>query len=168
MENDRLNDVLYNVAESVLERLAFIFSVPAENRDEIPVDSTDASCVSFSGPFNGSVVLAVAGNALSEIAENMLGLPEGEGLSLDQQHDALKELVNVICGNLLPEIAGKQAVFNFDMPQMTTEKTPSCNENNETKKSLAKLDLERGRCDVILFANDYIHQYLSSLPAESE
>lgn len=168
MENDRLNEILYRVAESVLERLAFIFSFPAMERDEISLESAAASSVSFSGPFAGSIVLAVTDRALPEIAENMLGLPEGEGLSVEQQHDALKELVNVICGNLLPEIAGKQAVFDFDMPCILSGKIPAEEKTGEKRTSVAKLDLERGRCDVILFANDHIDKYLNSLPAGNE
>jgi len=31
--------------------------------------------------------------------------------------DALGEVANVVCGNLLPEIAGRDAVFRLDAPR---------------------------------------------------
>ena len=70
----------------------------------------------FSGPFGGGMELCLPAPALVELAVNMLGAKDGEELSPEQQHDALKELINVVCGNLLPILAGHTEEFNLRPP----------------------------------------------------
>jgi CheY-specific phosphatase CheX len=48
----------------------------------------------------------------------VLGLDEGQEPSLQQQADALKETLNVICGNLLPLVSDRKQVFNVHAPQI--------------------------------------------------
>jgi len=78
-----------------------------------PVDV--AMAVSFSGPLNGWLVLKATSHILPAIAENMLGSDIVDDPSVER--DALGELANVICGNLLPLIGGAQAVFVLSAPQ---------------------------------------------------
>ncbi|MBC8089314.1 MAG: chemotaxis protein CheX [Phycisphaerae bacterium] len=82
-------------------------------QSEAPVDV--AMAVSFSGPLNGQLVLKATSHILPGIAENMLGSEAAEGMAI--QRDALGELANVMCGNLLPLIGGAQAVFVLSAPQ---------------------------------------------------
>ena len=66
--------------------------------------------------------MAVTQQTAQELTENMLGLDEGEAeISSDDQADALKETINVICGNLLPAIAGKDAVFDIQPPEILAD-----------------------------------------------
>ena len=51
---------------------------------------------------------------LPGLAANMLGVDEAPGSA--EQADALGELANVLCGNLLPAIAGEQHVFILEAP----------------------------------------------------
>ena len=73
-----------------------------------------AMSVSFNGPLSGRLVLRASSEILPGIAENMLG---ADGVyPFDVQRDALGELSNVICGNLLPMIGGAEAVFVLSAP----------------------------------------------------
>lgn len=72
--------------------------------------------IDFRGPWVGSLVLAVAGDLLPTLVANMLG--EDHPCSAEAQHDALGEIGNVICGNVLPAIAGPQAIFNLQPPRL--------------------------------------------------
>ena len=74
-----------------------------------------AVTVSFNGPLSGRLVLRASSEILPGIAENMLGA-DGE-YSPAVQRDALGELANVICGNLLPMMGGAEAVFVLSAPQ---------------------------------------------------
>jgi hypothetical protein len=49
------------------------------------------------------------------LATNVLGM-EAEELSPEHARDALKELVNVTCGELLVALSGKKTVFNLSVP----------------------------------------------------
>jgi len=65
--------------------------------------------VDFTGRFTGGMELALSASVLAELAANMLGAEEGTTLSADEQRDALRELANVVCGNLLPAIRRRRA-----------------------------------------------------------
>lgn len=111
--NYPLNDALAQVAEETFESLAFMLAMPPE--DEAPLEGTVLTVVEFSGPFAGCLVLGAVPELLTPLAGNMLGLVE-EAPATAEEEDALRELANVICGNLLPAIAGTEAVFRVHSP----------------------------------------------------
>lgn len=155
---NEIDGILYNVAEEVLEKLAFIFSFPADESDDMDLGRTVSANVSFNGPFSGSLTMLVSKPALPDLAENMLGMDETDETTVEQQYDALKELINVICGNLLPAIAGKQAIFSVDMPFVESESN-NPNTSEREPESVAKLSLEVGQCHLYLYVD-------GGLPAE--
>jgi CheY-specific phosphatase CheX len=104
------DDLLSQVGEEIFENPAFMLPGPAAGPTETTAMS--AARVGFTGPFGGSVRLRLPSAMLEELASNMLGLEAGQPVPLDQQADALRELLNVICGNLLPRLAGTEAVFD--------------------------------------------------------
>lgn len=148
---EQIKDTLYHVAEDVLEKLAFIFSFPEDERDQMDYATTVSARVSFAGPFTGTLIMAVAAEALPELAGNMLGLDDDEETTTEQQHDALKELINVVCGNLLPAISGKQSVFNVNTPEIVPSGESAITDDSPQPVSVAKMDLDEGQCDLILF-----------------
>jgi CheY-specific phosphatase CheX len=77
-----------------------------------------AATMNFQGPQTGKLSLAVAQKVLTELAMNMLGEFE-EGESPDEKgKDALKEILNMICGNLLTLWYGEDLVFNLSPPEI--------------------------------------------------
>jgi len=86
---ERLNEILYRVAEEILESLAFLFPGLDEERKKISNVFVWGASISFVGPFSGRLVMLASETILPELVKNMLGLDAGEEVSLDQQHDAL-------------------------------------------------------------------------------
>jgi CheY-specific phosphatase CheX len=76
--------------------------------------------IAFRGVFSGRLVLTVSGPILAVVAGNMLGEDES-AMPREAQLDALGELANVICGNVLPEIAGDRETFSLTPPVLLTE-----------------------------------------------
>ncbi|QTA85261.1 Chemotaxis phosphatase CheX-like domain-containing protein [Desulfonema magnum] len=154
---EQIKKTLYRVAEDVLEKLAFIFSFPEDERENIDYASAVTAKVSFTGPFTGTLVMAVSSRALPELAGNMLGLEDDEEPTLEQRYDAVKELINVICGNLLPAVAGKETLFNVDPPKIIKDLEndmkafSSENEEGPNPLAAARLDIDEGQCDLLLF-----------------
>lgn len=143
-----IKETLYRVAIEVLEKIAFVFSSREDERENLGPDSAVTVKVDFSGLFNGVVVMALSKGILPEITGNMLGIDDSEETSVEQQHDAIKELINVICGNLLPAVAGKNMVFNVDTPEIVAGGQAA--EDGEPIAA-ARLALEEeGRCDLFL------------------
>jgi CheY-specific phosphatase CheX len=125
MNTHQYDEAVYRVAADTLESLALMFLLPEDEAPQPCPLCNKRVAVSFTGPFDGMLILAVSEGVLSELAANMLGLENGYSPTLEQQEDALKELVNVICGNLLPAIAGKEPVFHIGAPEaLTAESSP--------------------------------------------
>jgi len=151
--NEEIKGTLYNVAEDVLEKLAFIFSFPEDERENMDYNAAMGAKVSFTGPFTGTLIMAVSLEALPELAGNMLGLEDDDETTLEQQQDALKELINVVCGNLLPAISGKQSVFNVNPPEIMSHNDSVVADDAPSPVAIAKMDLDDGQCDLLLFVD---------------
>ena len=104
----------------VLEQLAFMFGEDAE--EDSTLDAPAGGCVltamGFSGPAKGRFALAVPEDLCPEIAANVLGVDEDDELVAQNAHDALKELLNVMCGRLLTSLAGDEPVFELTVPEV--------------------------------------------------
>lgn len=146
-----LENILSDIAGESLEKLAFLLSFPADEAGAGPPASTAAASVSFAGAFSGVLVMQMSDDALPELAANMLGLADDEETTPDQQHDALKEALNVICGNLLPAIAGSQAVFNIDPPRIVRAAQAEKQSHDGSPDCRVRLALESGQCELMLF-----------------
>ncbi len=144
-----LNNILYNVAESTFGSLAFMLSMPEPDDGTVAEETTTVS-VEFSGPFGGQLIMTVNAEMLPELAENMLGLEPGEDALHDHGVDALKELLNVICGNLLPKIAGVEAVFDVEGPQII--KLQESKSQTQANASV-KLYLDSGMAELALYTD---------------
>jgi CheY-specific phosphatase CheX len=107
---------LLTASASTFESLALLFA------DETPSDAQRAAPlargvrVTFAGPLDGSLTLRVTEDVARALAANMLGLDPAAAGDARVLQDALGEVANVICGNLLPEIAGRRAVFHLGAP----------------------------------------------------
>jgi chemotaxis protein CheY-P-specific phosphatase CheC len=117
--NDRAAQILVRETVDTLEKLAFFFAEP-ENDPGLTAGA-DLITVSadYDGPCSGRLIMEFSSDGLAELAANMLGMDDGEEISEEEQCDALKETLNIICGNVLPAIAGSEAVFNITPPQLT-------------------------------------------------
>jgi len=144
--NQELSRKLIEVTGDTLEKLAFIFAFPAETPPAMNRQRSETVRVNFIGPVCGGMELSLPAGALPELALNMLGAEEGESFDPEQQHDALKELANVICGNLLPTLAGDAAEFSLCPPLMVSAEGPA----ESTSEAIGYLMLEAGACRVRL------------------
>jgi len=155
----QIDQILWQVAEDVMGKLAFMFSYPDSEPEENGPDQEAViiASVSFKGPFDGKLEMLVSPGILPELAGNMLGIEDGDTVTEEQQYDAVKELVNVICGNLLPEVAGKQAIFKVGVPQIGAEGRST--EDNPLAK--IRMMTEDERCEIRLWIQGQIPSELT-------
>ncbi|MDH7600550.1 MAG: chemotaxis protein CheX [Armatimonadota bacterium] len=144
------NQELHQIATTVFEEVGFLFPTaepqPSESRED-PLQA--AISVSFSGAADGRLVLAAFGSLLPTLASNMLG--EDEPPSHKQQEDALGEIANIICGNVLPKVLGKSNVFRLQAPQLIGADGLSARPGEECLAK-AEVYLEEGFARLALFA----------------
>ncbi len=148
--NNTLEKELRKAAALTFEDLGFICPTLKLDEQQRTAPLEAAVCVEFEGPSCGRLELKLYGNLLATVVANMLG--EDETQPEDRQHDALREIANVVCGNLLPAIAGSRAVFDLGTPQLLDGAASSSKE--ESPEAEVRLGLEDGRADLFFFADD--------------
>ncbi len=141
-----MEQALYQAAILTFEELGFMFPVERLPENDIETDDSVRVSVKFNGKFSGQMVLQIDNAILPILASNMLG--DDEHLGDEILFDVIGELANVICGNALPAIAGKQEIFHLEAPQLLEK-------SNLTKNpaAIARLDVEESKADVLLYIN---------------
>ncbi|HOJ67681.1 MAG TPA: chemotaxis protein CheX [Candidatus Hydrogenedentes bacterium] len=111
-------NALTRVFSRIAEEMTFMFVESMEGPP--PPTEPPYLCVSmqFMGPFSGVLSLYAPGGLCRLVAMNVLGVDNPEEMG---EHfkpcDTMCELLNVTCGNLLPELAGREPVFNLTPPR---------------------------------------------------
>ncbi len=153
--NERLRQILSGIASETFEGLAFMFGFPEDDKSAVSNEDMIFARVDFEGPFSGRLVVAVSRQPVQELAANMLGLEDEEtDVSPEDQADAFKEAINVICGNLLPAIGGKDAVFDIHSPEILPKDTSIAAMPEAGLVSTARLSLEDEPCQLWLYVNE--------------
>lgn len=116
--NSEWKAALSRAVRDVFENLCFMLPTPTNG--SIPPDPGSLSrvilAVDFSGAGRGSLHLTLPDSMIASVASSMLG--EDGPLELSEQYDAVCELANIVCGNVLPLIAGERAVFDLASPRV--------------------------------------------------
>lgn len=112
-----MEKTLFNTTKTILEGAAFAFAEPFEGGNE-GGDAPRRLCASvgFEGPFSGVLTIVAHEELVRLIAANMLGTEESDPEVQKKSRDALGEVLNMICGNLLTEIAGAKPEFAINAP----------------------------------------------------
>lgn len=151
-----ITTVLQETAAKIFEELVFLFSFPADNAGFDQSAPFAVSMISFSGPFSGTLVMKLSDKMLPELAANMLGLEAQDELTIDDHFGSLTETLNIICGNFLPEIAGKKEVFDIDPPKVISEDDVLKSQNDQATTCRVVLKFEKGLCELKLFINSWM------------
>jgi chemotaxis protein CheY-P-specific phosphatase CheC len=142
----KLETELYKAAVLTFEELSFLLPTPEIDEQQLNAPVEAAVSVDFEGPFSGKLLVKVYGGLLPIIAANMLG--EEEVPSRSQQYDALGEIANVICGHMLPGIAGSKDIFHVSSPRITESM-------DLPPMAEVQVGLGAGRADLLLFVSRY-------------
>jgi len=117
MESSRYRELLFQTARKVFEEAAFALVDPPEEGAGDERSEAISVAVDFEGPFSGFLALSAERELAVIFAANMLGTDEDDPDADAKCLDALKELVNMICGNLLPAVAGMGPEFRIQAPR---------------------------------------------------
>jgi len=102
---------------NALEAMAFISPGPADE-PTAPAAPVLASIV-FAGPVNGRLELIADASLGCTIACNLLGITADDPQAGERGRDALREVLNVACGLLLPSLQdGSADRFQMMLPEL--------------------------------------------------
>lgn len=107
--------VAQSLAESA-ETMAFVSLIPAEAPVVLSPDALLVR-ITFTGPINGHVELVAPEAFGALLAGNMLGCEPADPDAAGRAIDALKELMNITCGDLLSKV-GHSGGFEMGLPQV--------------------------------------------------
>jgi hypothetical protein len=142
-----LQEALSKVMFMTFEELGFVFPEAEMTLDQANAEPEIAVETDFFGPFEGKVILQICGGLVEVISTNMLGSDAPPVLNLQQ--DAMRELANVVCGNLLPLIAGSKEVFHLKPPRILELNGFSL----DGRIAEAHVGIDQGRADAYLFVD---------------
>jgi CheY-specific phosphatase CheX len=148
--NTAAEKTLYRTAALIFEELSFLLPGPASQPiGDVPVAGAS---VAFAGPFSGVLVVRVTRDIVPVLSQNMLG-EEG---SLDErmQRDALGEIANVICGNVLPKILETDEPFHLETPQHFTGPLPGNLKATLSRVADIHIGLDSGIAHLALFVSE--------------
>ncbi len=152
--NDNLDSELDSVSKRVFEQLCFMCPSPEPGEDEPDFPIEAVASVDFKGPSSGTLFFSVAGGLLFAIASNMLA---DDAPSKCQQLDALCEIANVICGNILTSVSGPGKEFRIDIPKIV-QRNAFNKRYRERPSARVHLILDQGQADILMFLYDGCNQ----------
>ncbi len=132
-------DIIAEAISLALEKMAFLDAEPFDDEPEAPSVIVTAD-IDFSGPVNGTIRTVVGIDFANLLAENISGMFE---LTEDECIDAVKELVNVTCGLVLPMIATSGTdVFDLTVPHLAKSEDRVDWDDFITQKDVTVLNVE--------------------------
>ncbi len=108
---------LEDILSAVLQEQAFMFAEHCNSDDiETPNPPFMYARIKFTGPFDGRLGLVFPRELSIELIANMLGVEAEDIGGDDDAADALKELLNIVCGQFLAAAFGRTLVFDLSTP----------------------------------------------------
>lgn len=107
---------LREIFSDILANLAFMFTddeLPEVAVDEVWFETT----IRYEGPTQGHLRLRCAQSFMTSLAGNLLGIDPDDSEADVKSVDAVKELMNILCGQLVTQFYGSDAVFNLSIPE---------------------------------------------------
>lgn len=118
MTAEEKNKLEKTVAD-VLERFTFMFTEMPDEAVEAWSGESLYATITFEGDVSGALCITAPDVLCREIAANVLGVTDPDDITPETGEDALKELLNIICGELVAELYGTRAVFDLTVPSLS-------------------------------------------------
>ncbi len=109
---------LTTVLSDVLADLAFMFCDGGEYTEQ-PGETWLETSITYSGGVSGDLRLICTRTFAEQLAENLLGIESGEEISKQESTDAVREFMNVVCGQFVTAAHGTEDIFNLTIPTVT-------------------------------------------------
>jgi hypothetical protein len=115
------HEIVKKICFDVLEQLAFMF---CDELDKTDMQNTDQdflkATMAFSGHHGGAVDIIVPRQLTPALVYNILGMDEDDHIESDIAEDALKELLNTLCGRMLPALFTDVETFDLHPPEISS------------------------------------------------
>ena len=148
----QIENVLKESTIKTFEDICFIYQVPELKDDQKNLALEAAAEVKFRGNFTGKLVIETRGGLFSAIAANMLS---NDVPNAQQKKDALGEIANIICGNVVPSLGRSEPEYKIEGPRCLNKDDLLKEEKQEKPLAEIALNFNQGRADIKLFVDGY-------------
>lgn len=112
-------NTIKQICFDIFEQLAFMFGDELEKDDvECPEDDFMKAVMTFSGHKDGAIEIIIPRRLAPALAYNILGIDESVDIETGIAEDALKELLNTLCGRMLPSLFTDRETFDLHPPDV--------------------------------------------------
>jgi len=119
-------DTSHKLSEVVARILGdFAFMIVGDELTETP-PGQEWLCanVTYRGPMGGVINCWCTRPFANELAANLLGMDPSSPDAAAQAQDAVREFMNILCGNLVTERFGCEPVFDLNIPTVAEATAP--------------------------------------------
>ncbi len=139
---DQKTTTLTTVLSEVLANLAFMFTDDGEF-DPAAGERWLETAIGYKGSVSGSLRLTCTATFAAQLAANLLGV-ESSAETIEQESiDAVKEFMNVVCGQYVTTAYGIEDVFNLTIPEVFERSTaPEFDDPEEASEDVVLLSVD--------------------------
>ena len=141
MMQEQKTATLTTIFSDVLANLAFMFT---DDDDDTPGDQWLETAISYMGPHKGTLVFRCSRSFAALLAANLLGLDAEDEHADESAHDAAREFMNIVCGQLVTTLHGSDDIYNLTIPEVTMlEETPNLVDDSGDEASVLSVEGHR-------------------------
>lgn len=136
---------LHAATASTFEDLGLLMPTGEPDAAQQAAPLAPGVAVAFRGPVTGHVTVHVTRDVMHALGANMLGATDDPAPEVLQ--DALGEVANVIAGNVLPAVAGREQLFDLAAPV-------AAGAPRSGARATVRLGIDGGRAEVSVFVSE--------------
>lgn len=147
----RIERRLLEASTKAFEDTCFMYVVDELQDIQAYLNVEAGAEVKFRGSFSGRLTIETSGGLYETIAINMLGRQD---ITPQQKQDALGEMANIICGNVIPTLGRENGEYKIETPGGLKA---SGNQSGSLGAPISQvtLNLNSGRADIKFYVNGY-------------
>jgi CheY-specific phosphatase CheX len=149
--NTRIENALKEATIRTFEDVCFMYLVPELKDTQKDLALEAAAEVKYKGDYTGKLIIETRGGLFTAIATNMLS---NEIPNSQQKKDALGEIANIICGNVVPSL-GRQGGrgYKIESPKFLHKDELFKEEGQAKPLTEIVLNFNQGRADIKFFVD---------------
>ena len=148
----KIEKVLRESSVNTFEDTCFMYLAPemADIQKNLLLEA--ASVAKYRGNLTGKLLIETRGGLLSAIAANMLS---NDKPSSQQKKDALGEIANIICGNVVISLGRSGGGYKIESPKFLSKDELLKEEGKGSLVAEIILNFNEGRADIKFFVDSY-------------
>jgi CheY-specific phosphatase CheX len=148
----QIENVLKESTIITFEDICFIYQVPELKDAQKNMELEAAAEVKYRGDLTGKLLIETRGGLSMAIAANMLS---NDVPSAQQKKDALGEIANIICGNVVPSLGRGKLEYKIESPRSLNKDELLKEEKQGNPLAEITLNFNEGRADIKFFVDGY-------------